>query len=229
MKNEEYVDQLYRLLLRRAPEPAGREAAASRLASGTVSRATLASELASSPEFERVRALDDGVARALQARKKDERPRELTAPAGQDERPIEIAWTLARYRGEKRVLDVGYANAERAYLAALLAAAPAAPTGADLAEANVPGIESVRADVRDLPFRRGSFDVVFWKFPPRSSTWARTTVSTGRAPSGTRPGSPQALGELRRVLGRNGRLLSHRPDRRAEDRSGSSSAIRRAG
>jgi O-antigen chain-terminating methyltransferase len=214
--NEEYVEELYRLLLRRVPESHGREAAVSRLADGTVSRATLASELASSPEFERVRALDDAVARALQARKTDERPRNLTAPAGQDERPIEIAWTLARYRGEKRVLDVGYANAERAYLAALRAAAPAAPAGADLAEANVPGIDGVQADVRDLPFRRGSFDVVFC-----ISTLEHVGKDNslyGAAAERDPAGIPQALRELRRVLRRGGRLLVTVPTGENEDR-----------
>ena len=47
------------------------------------------------------------------------RPRELRAPAESDERAIEIPWCLARYDGEPRVLDVGYAFAEPAYLAGL--------------------------------------------------------------------------------------------------------------
>ena len=35
---------------------------------------------------------------------------------GDTERCIEIPWAISCYRGEKRVLDVGYANAEDRYL-----------------------------------------------------------------------------------------------------------------
>ena len=58
----------------------------------------------------RVRVLDDAVAWATAQRAADERPRNLVAPAGTDERPIEIPWCLARYRGEPRLLDVGYSH-----------------------------------------------------------------------------------------------------------------------
>ena len=39
--------------------------------------------------------------------------------AADSERAVEIPWALSRYRGERRVLDVGYANAEPRYLSAL--------------------------------------------------------------------------------------------------------------
>jgi SAM-dependent methyltransferase len=214
--DEQFVDELYRLLLRRGPEPEARIDSVRRLGEGTVSRATLAHELVASPEFGRVRALDDAVARALQAREADERPRNLIAVAGQDERPIEIAWTLARYRGEGRVLDVGYAHAERAYLDALLAAAPRAPTGVDLVAAEVAGIEGVEGDVRELPFRTSSYDVVFC---------ISTLEHVGKdnrlyGADGERDpaGIPQALGELKRVLGRRGRLFVTVPTGENEDR-----------
>src|SRR5205085_340655 len=81
----------------------------------------------------------------------------LEAPPGTDERAIEIPWALARVRPGDRVLDVGTANAEPAYLAALLARASHV-VGVDLAQADVPGIRTVVADVRDLPFEDGAFD-----------------------------------------------------------------------
>jgi O-antigen chain-terminating methyltransferase len=213
---EEFVVGLYRLLLARDPEPGALADGVARLESGAVSRAGLAFELVSSPEFARVRALDDAVARGLEARLGDERPRELTAPPGSDERPVEIAWTLARYRGEARVLDVGYAHAERAYLEALKAAAPQAPTGVDLVAAEVPGIEGVQADVRRLPFERGSFDVIFC-----ISTLEHVGKDNslyGVEAERDAGGITHALRELKRVLRRGGRVLITVPAGENEDR-----------
>ena len=213
---EEFVDALYRLLLRREPEAGARLDAVSRLERGTLSRAALASEVVSSPEFARLRSLDDAVARALQARLTNERPRNLTAPAGSDERPTEIAWTLARYRGEGRVLDVGYAHAEPAYLAALVGAAPQAPVGVDLVAGDVAGFEGVEADVRALPFKRGSFDVVFC-----ISTLEHVGKDNrlyGAREERDPAGIPHALRELKRVLRRSGRLLLTVPAGENEDR-----------
>ena len=82
-----------------------------------MSRASLLRELATSAEHEHLRRLDDAVAWAAAQRAAGERPRNIAAPAGSDERPVEIPWCLARYAGERRVLDVGYAFAEPAYLA----------------------------------------------------------------------------------------------------------------
>src|SRR6266508_815707 len=58
---ETLVDELYRLVLRREPDPEARRQAAARLADGTLSRAGLLADLVASPEFTRVRALEDGV------------------------------------------------------------------------------------------------------------------------------------------------------------------------
>jgi hypothetical protein len=154
----DFVVRAYRLVLRRDPEPGALERDVAKLAAGTLSRATLLHELVAAEEFARVQALDDAVAFAAWARAADERPRELRAPPG-DERPIEIPWCLARYRGEPRLLDVGYAFAEPAYLAALGALDARELVGVDLAEAEVPGLRAVVSDARELPFPRRSFDV----------------------------------------------------------------------
>lgn len=213
--DEELVAWLYRLVLRRPPEAAALERTVEKLRAGTISPATLLQELVSADEFGRVRALDDAVAFARWAREADERPRGLTASTGLDERPIEISWVLARYRSERRVLDVGYAFAEPAYLAALLAAAPEEVVGVDLAEGSVPGIRGVQADVRKLPFPSRSFDVAFC---------ISTLEHVGRDNSiyGVDPrldpeGMTKALRELRRVLGRGGRLLLTVPCGRHEE------------
>jgi SAM-dependent methyltransferase len=202
---DELARRLYRLALRREPDPEAGERAARRLRDGTLSRAAFLHELVTSDEFERVLALDDAAAFAAWARGANERPRGLQGPAECDERVVEIPWTLSRYRGEPRVLDVGYAHAEPAYLAALTAAVPGEVTGVDLAQADVPGLRGLVADLRSLPFADGSFDVAFC-----ISTLEHVGLDNTRyGSSGERDeaGMEEALRELRRVLGRRGRLL----------------------
>jgi SAM-dependent methyltransferase len=133
------------------------------------------------------------------------RLRDLRAPAGSDERPIEIPWCLARYDGERRVLDVGYAFAEPAYLAGLTGLGVPELVGVDLAQAEVPGLRSVVADLRELPFPKRSFDLVL-----SISTLehvGRDNTVYGLGAERDEEGLDRALGELRRVLTRNGRVL----------------------
>jgi hypothetical protein len=150
------LDGLWRFVLRRPIEPAELATAEERLDAG-MSYASLLQELATSPEFEHLRRLEDAVAWAGAQRRAGQRPRNIEAPPGVDERPVEIAWCLARVEPRERVLDVGYAFAERAYLAALGGLGDV--TGVDLVLAEVPGVKGVQADLRELPFRDGEFDV----------------------------------------------------------------------
>lgn len=165
--DEEFVERAWRLVLRREVEDEARRRAVAALQGGELSRAALLGDLAASDEFARVRLLDDVVAYATGVRRAPRevagpaRPRGLRAPAGSDERPIEIPWCLARYDGEPRVLDVGYAFAEPAYLAGLTGLGAQELVGVDLAEVEVPGLRGVVADVRELPFGDASFDVAF--------------------------------------------------------------------
>ncbi len=154
----EDLDVLWRRVLRRPIEPDERRTTEARLRDG-MSRATLVHELATSAEHAHVRRLEDAVAWAGAQRAAGERPRNIAAPPGSDERPVEIPWCLARYAGERRVLDVGYAFAEPAYLAGLLGLGAPELTGVDLVRADVPGLVSVQADVRELPFAAGAFDL----------------------------------------------------------------------
>jgi SAM-dependent methyltransferase len=209
--DEDFVERAWRLTMRRAPEPDGRERALAKLRDGTLSRTGLLRELGGSDEFERVAALDDGIARAAAARTAERdhrgppRPRELHAPPASDERAIEIPWCLARYDGERRVLDVGYAFAEPAYLAGLATLGAPGLVGVDLATAEIPGLRSVVADVRELPFDAGSFGLAFC---------VSTLEHVGRdnevydvdAPR-EESGDDAGLRELRRVLTGDGRLL----------------------
>jgi SAM-dependent methyltransferase len=219
--DEEFVERAFRLCVRRPPEPAAREAALAKLRQGTQSRAGVLRELFATDEFARVALLDDALAFARGERlaprevRGPARPRALHAPPASDERAVEIPWCLARYDGEPRVLDVGYAFAEPAWLAGLVALQADALTGVDLATAKVPGLRSVVADVRELPFEDGSFDLAFC---------VSTLEHVGRdneiydvdAPRDD-AGDEAALRELRRVLAKDGRLLVTVPTGAADD------------
>jgi O-antigen chain-terminating methyltransferase len=180
-----------------------------------LSRATLLHELATSDEYAHLRALDDAVTRAAHARAHAERPRLLEAPATSDERPIEIAWTLGRYRGQPRVLDAGYAFAEPAYIAALIAAVPGEPVGVDLAHVDVRGMRSVVGDIRRLPFDKRSFDTVFCISTLEHV--GRDNTVYGVDAEEDDEAMPRALRELRRVLARGGSLFATVPCGRRTD------------
>jgi SAM-dependent methyltransferase len=211
--DDEFVDRLWRLVLRREVGPEVRDDVRARLEGG-LSRSALLLELATSPEFEHVRILDDSVAWAAAQRRSATRPRNLHAPPATDERPIEIPWCLARCPSEARILDVGYAFAEPAYLAGLLGLG-ASITGVDLVAIDVPGLTSVQADVRRLPFPRGSFDTVIA---------ISTLEHVGRDnevyeidAAREEEGDEAALRELRRVLAKDGRLIVSVPTGERDD------------
>jgi len=153
----DFVERAFGDALRRPPDDKARERALGKLADGTLSRATFLHELAAAPEATRVRELDDAVALGLAARARGEPLTWLQAPAGTDERVIEIPWVLSRLVPAGRVLEVGYAFAEAPYLVALLRSGVEL-VGVDLAGRDVDGMERVEADVRDLPLPAASVD-----------------------------------------------------------------------
>ena len=153
----DFVERAFRDVLRRPPDDEARERAVAKLADGTLSRATFLHELAAAPEAARVRKLDDAVALGLAARARAGPLTWLQAPAGTDERVIEIPWVLSRLVPAGRVLEVGYAFAEAPYLVALLRSGVEL-VGVDLAGRDVEGMERVEADVRDLPLPDASVD-----------------------------------------------------------------------
>ena len=199
----DYVDHAFLLVLRRLPDPEARERALEKLAEGTLSRATLLHELITAPEFTRVRELDDAVALGLAARGRGERLRWLQAPPATDERVIEIPWVLSRLR-EGRVLEVGHANAEAPYLAALLRSGVEL-VGADLVEADLDGAETVQADARSLPFASDSFDQALFVSTLEHIGSDNTVYGLGTEEDDR--GRLQALQEIRRVVRPGGTLL----------------------
>jgi O-antigen chain-terminating methyltransferase len=118
-------------------------------------------------------------------------------------------------RPGERVLDVGTANAEPAYLAALLARGASELVGVDLAEADVPGIRTVVADVRQLPFGDDAFDVVVCistlEHVGRDNRRYGADAERDEGATGT------ALEELRRVVAPDGRLVVTVPCGERED------------
>jgi SAM-dependent methyltransferase len=215
LSDDDFVDRAFRFLLRRPPDDEARRHALAALSEHGLSRAGLLAELAESEEFRRLRVLDDGIGRAAAARAAGERPHELVATAEFDERPIELAWTLGRYRGEARVLDVGYAFAEPAWLAALLGLGARELVGVDLAERDVPGMAAVRADVRRLPFEARSFDLVLCISTLEHVGGDNTRYEVVAEQS---PEAPlEALRELRRVTTRGGKLFVTVPCGSARD------------
>jgi SAM-dependent methyltransferase len=202
--DEEFVEAAFLLVLRRPPDDEARARALEKLAAGTLSRATLIHELATSAESRRVRDLDDAVALGLGARARGERIRWLQAPGETDERVVEIPWALSRLRTRGRVLEVGYAFAETAWLGALLRSGVEL-VGADLAARDVEGMETVEADVRALPFPDRSFDQVLL-VSTLEHVGADNALYGIEAP-GDPGAAPEALRELRRILRPDGSLL----------------------
>jgi SAM-dependent methyltransferase len=202
--DEDFVDASFALVLRRPADTEARERALAKLGDGTLSRATLLHELVTAAEFDRVRQLDDVVAFARGARDRGERPRHLQAPPATDERLVEVPWVLSRLRSG-RVLEVGWAFAEPAYLAALVEAAPGELVGVDLAEGEAPGFETVVGDARDLPFEDTSFDQVLLVSTLEHIGADNEVYGVEGGPD--QSGRSAALRELRRLLRPSGRLL----------------------
>ena len=210
-EDDAFVEAVFRLVLRRPSDQEARERALAKLAAGTLSRATLIHELASSEEHVRIRELDDAVALGLGARTAGERIRWLQAPPGTDERVVEIPWVLSRLRPSGRVLEVGYAFAETAYSGASCAPAwsSAASTWRRATSRAWSPSWRTSASFRSTPGRSTRSCS-----SRRSSTSAKTTPCTGSTARATTPmprrgGEARlaALRELGRVLRADGSLL----------------------
>ena len=137
--------------------------------------------------------------------------------AFESERCVEIPWTLSRYRGERRVLDVGYAHAERRYTDALSALGIPILVGIDLTASLRSGVWPLVADVRWPALKACSFDQVLAisviEHIGRDNTRYIGSVSD---PTDTR-GDMAAIRALAGVLRPGGRLLVTVPFGAPED------------
>ena len=177
-----------------------------RLGDGSLSRATLLHELASSAELDRVRQLDDAVALGLAARARGERLRWLSGPPATDERVVEIPWVLSRLHSGSRARGRVRQRRERLPRGARAGAARAARRGRSRRAGRSPGIESVTADVRSLPFADGDVRPGAPRLDARACRRGQHDLRPGRART-IRTARDAALSELRRVLKPDGRLL----------------------
>jgi O-antigen chain-terminating methyltransferase len=125
---------------------------------------------------------------------------------GDTERCIEIPWAISCYRGERRVLDVGYANAEDRYLDSLKALGIPELYGLDLASKAVQGIHSVVGDVRSAPFRDGVFDLILCISTIEHVGWDNKIYFQGGL-SQDPEGDLQAIREMARITKRGGRIV----------------------
>jgi SAM-dependent methyltransferase len=124
---------------------------------------------------------------------------------GMTERVVEIPWTLSRYAGEHRVLDVGPSNAVAPYLRHLTGLNIPELHGVDLSPGSIDGMIMAQADVREMPYEDSYFDLI---------TCVSTLEHIGLDNKGYRiqagldtQGDVKALQELQRVLKTGGRLL----------------------
>ncbi len=214
-----YVDLLYRMILRRPAEPEALRHAHAELAfGGKLTRAGLVRRLLTSREFQEVLTLEQVL------RERAHSPHPFTIPPGETlsapnttERVVEIPWMVSRYEGERRVLDLGYAFASGVYLTALLELGIPSLHGLDIAVLSVPGMQRVRADIRDLPYRSGSFDLVCCLSTLEHVGFDNTRY--GLPFQQKDPGAAaRSLEEMARVLAPSGRVLISVPFGRREER-----------
>jgi len=201
----DFVRAAYRLLLMREPDDEGLNHHAERLADELATRSGIIRDLVTSAEFERLASIDEAVQLGLRAAREQRLLSDLRAPPRTDERLIELPWVLSRYRGESCVLDLGYAFAERAYLAALAHLGPQTLVGLDLAAGDPAGFLRVRGDIRGLPFPNGTFELVNCV-----STVEHVGLDNsryGQIRESDFGGMLTGLSEIRRVLAPTGRLL----------------------
>lgn len=77
------------------------------------------------------------------------------------ERCIEIPWSMSCYNGAKRVLDIGYANAEERYLKEIFKLKIPELYGLDMVKRDIKGIIGCQGDIRKTSFENNFFDFIF--------------------------------------------------------------------
>ena len=206
-----WVDVAYRLLLGRPAEPDALFGAWRALAVGHGSRRAMVRDMVASREFAEALLIEEALIAVGEGR-----PWQAVV-SGRDEmteRVVEVPWVLSRYRGERRVLDVGSRHAPDAYVTGLLRATGGIGViGLDLVMRPMRGFLGLTGDVCDLPIATGSVD-----FASCISTLEHIGCDNSGYGAPETSGTPEgALRELGRTLAPGGRLAVTVPFGRAED------------
>jgi SAM-dependent methyltransferase len=208
-----FVDLAYRLILGRPADEEALRRQHRALGSARRTRAELVRELVESREFAEAARLESLVREAVAT---GEFPlRQEPAWPETTERVVEMPWVLSRYRGERRVLDIGYAYALDVYLAGLLSLPAGEVHGIDMAESPISSIRRVQGDVRRTPYRDGSFDLVLCVSTLEHI--GRDNTRYGIRESYRPGGDAETLREIARILAPDGRLLVTVPFGRREN------------
>lgn len=136
---------------------------------------------------------------------------------GRTERVVEIPWVISRYRGERRVLDIGPAFAHPVYTHQLSVLQIPELHGVDLSSRRIPGMRLARADVRAMPYPDGYFDLVLCISAIEHVGLDNSRYGVPQDPN--TGGDVAALLEIGRVLAPGGRVLITVPFGRAEEQS----------
>jgi glycosyltransferase involved in cell wall biosynthesis/SAM-dependent methyltransferase len=209
------LDLLYRFLLGRPAEDQALRRAQLSLAAGEETRSDLIRSIVESREFREVELIEGLLRRVRLDGTPFSLPEGAAVGPGTTERVVEIPWVLTRWSGERRVLDMGYAFASGFYLTALLGLPIEDLHGVDWAAASVPGMLRTRADLRALPYREGSFDLVICI--STIGHVGKDALRYGTTAGPAEGNGAQSLREIERVLKPGGKLLVTVPFGRAED------------
>jgi len=136
---------------------------------------------------------------------------------GRTERVVEIPWVISRYRGERRVLDIGPAFAHPVYTQRLSALGIPELHGVDLSARRIAGMRLSRADVRAMPYPEDYFDLILCVSAIEHVGLDNTRY--GLEDGSAAGGDVAALREMRRVLAPGGRILITVPFGRREVQS----------
>jgi SAM-dependent methyltransferase len=210
-----YLDALYQLLLGRPAEDEALTQVLASLAAGETNRAEVARWIVHSREFQEAETIYRTLIDVRARRRPFDVPPGTHYAPDTTERVVEVPWVLSRWAGEQRVLDLGYAYASGAYLTALLDLPIGRLHGIDWSPGLVPRMARTRGDLRAMPYRSESFELVVCISTIEHVGMNNTRYGvSGEQVEG---GDAAAFEEIERVLARGGRLLITIPFGRREN------------
>jgi len=122
------------------------------------------------------------------------------------ERIIEVPWALSLFAHEKRVLEVGYSNAEPEYLNGLLNLHCEELHGVDIVYKEVDGIIKKQADIRNTGFPDNYFDMILC-ISTIEHVGRNNSVYTESNDPIDSSGDFKAVVEMKRILNKGGKLI----------------------